>query len=351
MKNCIYLLISLLIVACDSNEEVITNTSDYSVIGTWAYATSDTEQITFVKSAALPENKRGIQFKEDGTFIERTAGWCATPPLTFFDSQGNWERNNSKLSITLNAYPDGYDWQIVSLTENELVVERTITEKEKEHQNLMLLFNEIYELSISVTCIDASEWTFTAYGTQVCGGSPHGFIPYSTNIDVDAFLEKVKAYTEAEDAFNKKWDVVSPCAIIVAPSGVECHPNGYPVLVYDDFACGRAPVIDKALYTDLESDSFKIINAEITENCLVIEVEATACDGNSWEFKLVDSSDIAESLPEQRFLKLQLVNNEDCFAQIKRTVSFSIASLQIYNDSQSIILNLQGLDDQLHYKY
>tara|TARA_B100001057_G_scaffold245203_1_gene245515 strand:+ start:624 stop:773 length:150 start_codon:yes stop_codon:yes gene_type:complete len=33
------------------------------------------------------------------------------------------------------------------------------------------LFEEINELSTSVACTDASEWTYIVYGARACGGS------------------------------------------------------------------------------------------------------------------------------------------------------------------------------------
>ena len=114
--------------------------------------------------------------------------------------------------------------------------------------------------------------------------------------------------------------------------------------------CDETTVVNEDIYKNLVSDHFTFVNAEITNNCLTIEISASGCDGNSWEFKLVDSGAVAESSPEQRYLKFQLINEEACLAVFKKTVSFDLTPLQI-NGSQEIILHLEGLEPSLHYKY
>ncbi|NMH89808.1 hypothetical protein [Flavivirga algicola] len=116
------------------------------------------------------------------------------------------------------------------------------------------------------------------------------------------------------------------------------------------FVCDQAVVVDKEVYDNLDSAHFTLVNAEISNNCLTIEISASGCDGNSWEFNLIDSGAIAESSPEQRYLKLQLVNKEACLAVFKRTVSFDLTPLQV-SGSREIILHLKGLESSLNYKY
>ncbi|WP_298554410.1 hypothetical protein [uncultured Algibacter sp.] len=114
--------------------------------------------------------------------------------------------------------------------------------------------------------------------------------------------------------------------------------------------CDYRVVINENLYENFESSSFEFINAEITDDCLNVELGASGCDGNTWVFNLVDSGAIAESSPEQRYLKLQLINDELCLAYFERTISFDLASLQI-NGSNEIILHIEGFESSLNYKY
>ncbi|MFD1162856.1 hypothetical protein [Hwangdonia seohaensis] len=229
MKIKVLFLFVLLIFACDSNENVIPD-PDNLLIGSWVEPNYSEEQTVFKRAADLPENASGIMFKSNGDFIERSSGWCGTPPLTYSDYNGKWELENALVTITQEFYPINYAWRIVSVSETELIVERELTEQEKDHQKLMDLYNEIYNLSISVSCTNAEDWTFTAYGAKACGG-PQGFIAYSNQIDTDAFLQKVQAYNEAENAYNIKWEIVSTCDVPQQPKGVTCQ-NGFPVLTY-----------------------------------------------------------------------------------------------------------------------
>jgi hypothetical protein len=121
------------------------------------------------------------------------------------------------------------------------------------------------------------------------------------------------------------------------------------IVVYDSI-CDYLITVSATKYNNLESDDFIFVNAEIDEDCLVISIGASGCDGASWEFELLDSGAVAESLPEQRYLKLKLLNNEDCLAYFERAVSFDLNPIQI-RGSNKIILHIDGLDESLEYSY
>lgn len=229
MKIKVLFLFALLVFACDSNENAIPD-PDNLLIGSWIEPNYNEEQTMFKRAAALPDNGRGILFKANGDFVERSSGWCGTPPLTFSDYNGNWELENTLVTITQEFYPINYAWRIVSVSETELIVKRELTEQEIDHKKLMDLYNEIYNLSISVSCTNADDWTLTAYGAKACGG-PQGYIAYSNQINTDTFLQKVEAYNEAENAYNIKWDIVSTCDVPQQPKEVECQ-YGFPLLTY-----------------------------------------------------------------------------------------------------------------------
>jgi len=106
--------------------------------------------------------------------------------------------------------------------------------QETENQNLTKMHNEIISASMvsSTPCTNPAEWSFTAIGSKSCGG-PTGFIAYSLKINVPEFLKKVENYTNAQEAYNKKWGIFSTCDVILPPSGVDCV-NGKPTLIYSD---------------------------------------------------------------------------------------------------------------------
>lgn len=227
-KNIFILFFLVSLSSCDNNEILIDQ--DNLLIGNWVLPNYNGEETTFTRGNSLPNEASGVSFITDGEFIERTSGWCGTPPLTFFNVEGTFLLENTLITISTNSYPTNYAWRIVSLTKDELVVKRELTEQEIEHRALMDLYNELYELAYSKTCTNVSDWTFTAFGAKACGG-PQGYIPYSTKINVVSFLQKVEAYSLAEKAFNVKWGIISSCDIPVLPISVDCK-NGYPVLKY-----------------------------------------------------------------------------------------------------------------------
>ncbi|XCF07237.1 hypothetical protein ABI125_05115 [Tamlana crocina] len=114
--------------------------------------------------------------------------------------------------------------------------------------------------------------------------------------------------------------------------------------------CDQNTVVDSDTYKNLETDRFTIISAEITGDCLNLEIGASGCDGSTWRFSLVDSGAVAESFPEQRYLKLQLLNEELCDAYFTKTISFDLTPLRV-SGSNEIILHIEGLETSLNYKY
>ena len=89
---------------------------------------------------------------------------------------------------------------------------------------------DIKDLAFSQECEDATKWTFTSYGSKVCGG-PVGYIAYSTSIDKTLFLDKIAEHRIAQDQFNGKWGIISDCSIPQKPEDVVCE-DGEAVFVY-----------------------------------------------------------------------------------------------------------------------
>ncbi len=229
MRKIYFLFISLLVLACQEN-----NTPDIDpnnlLLGSWGNAEYDNGRFSFKRINSLPDDAYAISFLPDFTYVERTSGWCGTPPLTFFNIDGSWLQEGSILSIVTNGYIGSYEWEIISLNETDLVVEYHLSQQEQEHRALMDLFDEIYSIANSITCTDASDWNYTPYGSKACGG-PQGYIAYSNQIDVPAFLTLVDSYTQAEHFYNIQWGIVSTCDVTPQPMSVSCE-SGSAVLNY-----------------------------------------------------------------------------------------------------------------------
>lgn len=233
LKNYLILMLATLILSCESNSsfnETVEIDPNNLLLGSWVEPVYDNETTTFKRSNALPEEGYGITFNTNGVFIERTSGWCGTPPLSYFNVNGSYTKQDNLINVYTQSFPSSFGWRIIEITETKLVVKRELTEQEKDHRALIDLFNEISNIAYSETCTNSSDWTFVAFGAKACGG-PQGYIPYSKNINVASFLQKIETYTQAEKAFNIKWSIVSDCSLISTPKNVICN-NGYPTLIY-----------------------------------------------------------------------------------------------------------------------
>lgn len=230
LKNIFIVFAIVLVSACESNEVTIVD-ADNLLLGNWVSPVYDEYTTTFTRNNTLLEKETGITFKQNGSLIQRTSGFCGTPPLTYFNVEGSFTLNND--IIIMNSSQNSsyfYGWKIMELTNEKLVLQREFSEQEKEHQALMDLFYEISDIVYSQTCSDVNDWSFVAYGAKACGG-PKGYLPYHKSIDVASFLEKVATYTQAEKEFNVKWSITSDCAVVNPPKGVDCQFE-YPILMY-----------------------------------------------------------------------------------------------------------------------
>ncbi|WP_299119438.1 hypothetical protein [uncultured Winogradskyella sp.] len=114
--------------------------------------------------------------------------------------------------------------------------------------------------------------------------------------------------------------------------------------------CDDLVVVDNSTYQTVESAFYSLISADISDDCLLVNISSSGCDGSTWILTLVDSEDIAESLPPQRYLKLSLVNNEACLAVFNKEQSFDLTPLRI-EGANEILLNIEDFPESLTYSY
>lgn len=107
--------------------------------------------------------------------------------------------------------------------------------KSKDEQELEQLYLKIKALAESSTCGSTTnyELKFIAIGSKACGG-PTGYLGYSTSIDTKEFEDLVDKYTDLQNNYNKRWNIMSTCEALLPPSSVKCE-NGKPVLVYENY--------------------------------------------------------------------------------------------------------------------
>ena len=114
--------------------------------------------------------------------------------------------------------------------------------------------------------------------------------------------------------------------------------------------CVNLTLIDSFSYENATTSPYTVTDVAINEDCLIITITATGCDGNTWDMQLLDSGSVEESNPPQRYVKFFLVNNEACLAEISRTTSFDLSTLQIESENE-IIINIDQYSDPITYIY
>ena len=121
------IIFTIFVVSCsqltDSNED---NHTFDGLYGTWVKTGYEESTTVFRKSKNLDDNQYGFIIRADGKIIERkNSGWCATPPITYANFEGEWKKQSeSLLEITVRYWGGitSYRMEIVSLSSDELKI-------------------------------------------------------------------------------------------------------------------------------------------------------------------------------------------------------------------------------------
>ncbi len=96
-------------------------------------------------------------------------------------------------------------------------VDQEITVKNLEKQ-----LAEIHSVINAASCSETGECSYLAYGSKACGG-PQGYFLFSNQVDLEALTTMVENYTKAEDAYNRKFGVISDCMFVTPPTQLACE--------------------------------------------------------------------------------------------------------------------------------
>lgn len=99
--------------------------------------------------------------------------------------------------------------------------EQVVEDQEITAKNLEKKLAEIHSIINAESCSETGECSFMAYGSKACGG-PQGYLLFSNQIDVEALTKMVEEYNKAEDAYNKKFGIISDCLYATPPEKLEC---------------------------------------------------------------------------------------------------------------------------------
>lgn len=126
MKTSIRIVLFLSLVICfscnDDNDGITIDESD-QLIGSWINPISTDAELKFTRASALKKNTYGISFLQQSVCVERSSGWCGTPPITFFDYEGTWSRKGNIITITIDNGMEAIQWEIKTLNDDYLIIE------------------------------------------------------------------------------------------------------------------------------------------------------------------------------------------------------------------------------------
>lgn len=116
-----------------------------------------------------------------------------------------------------------------------------------------------------------------------------------------------------------------------------------------DSVCNQIAIVNQSRYTNTQPEGYTISRIQLIDDCLEVEIQAGGCSGDTWNVDLMYSGNVAESNPEQRYLKISLDNPEICLALISKKFTFDLRPLRITRPT--ILLNLALWDEQIRYAY
>lgn len=125
LKTVLFLLL-VTTIGCSQNEPIPINESN-KLIGHWINPVYTGSELQLTRASSLKSDGYGLSFLEKTECVERSSGWCGTPPLSFMDFKGSWTRTDSTLIITIDNGINGMQnlkWVIKTLSDTTLIMER-----------------------------------------------------------------------------------------------------------------------------------------------------------------------------------------------------------------------------------
>lgn len=125
-KTVLFLLLVATIGCSQENEVIPINSSD-KLIGHWISPVYSGSELQLTRASSLKNDEFGISFLEKTQCVERSSGWCGTPPLSYKDFQGTYIKNDSIIIITIDNGLNGTQnikWAIKTLNDKTLIMER-----------------------------------------------------------------------------------------------------------------------------------------------------------------------------------------------------------------------------------
>jgi hypothetical protein len=124
LKTVLFLLL-VTTIGCSQNDTIPINESN-KLIGHWINPVYSGSELKLTRASSLKDGEYGLSFLEKTQCLERSSGWCGTPPLSFMDFQGSWTRTDSVLIMTIDngLGMQNIKWVIKTLDDTTLILER-----------------------------------------------------------------------------------------------------------------------------------------------------------------------------------------------------------------------------------
>jgi hypothetical protein len=116
---------------------------------------------------------------------------------------------------------------LTSCKEEEIFSELS---REKQEELLDLKWEQLQQMIAAESCNTPENWGILPIGSRPCGG-PATYLPYSVNMDVDLFNQRVDDYTSMQISYNQQWGIGSICSLAPVPKAIVCE-EGVATLVY-----------------------------------------------------------------------------------------------------------------------
>ncbi len=110
-------------VSCGSSDP--TEPASPSIYGAWGAVSTDqkTGLRTYERLAELTGRRNGYEFNLGGSLVIRNFGWCGTPPLTYSNFEGSWQKEGDRI-LTLSYHELGvvqdFRLEVVALSASDL---------------------------------------------------------------------------------------------------------------------------------------------------------------------------------------------------------------------------------------
>lgn len=125
LKTVLFLLL-VTTIGCEDNDDTIAINESNKLIGHWINPVYKDSELQLTRASSLKSDGYGLSFLEKNQCVERSSGWCGTPPLTFSDFKGSWTRTDSVVMVTIDngLGMQNIKWVIKTLDDKTLILER-----------------------------------------------------------------------------------------------------------------------------------------------------------------------------------------------------------------------------------